>query len=100
MQHVHADMATAVSDDAPAVSAAEASGQSKQDETPDFQCGGIALQAALRVEGESYAVAYIERLGTGMAQPGDLAALLAFMSGELMHGFCRRIEKALEARHA
>ena len=86
------------SDDAPAVSAAEAP-RAEQNEIPDFQCSGIALQAALRVEGESYAAAYIERLGTGMAQPGDLAGLLAFMSGELMHGFCRHIEKALEARH-
>jgi hypothetical protein len=85
--------------DAPAVSAAEAPG-AEQNEIPDFQCSGIALQAAQRVEGEGYAVAYIERLGAVMAQPGDLAALLAFMSGELMHGFCRRIEKALEARHA
>jgi hypothetical protein len=33
-----------------------------------------------------------------MAHPGELAVLLSFLTGEMLHGACRLIEKALEGR--
>lgn len=65
----------------------------------DFHAPGIAKQAALVIEGEAYARAYLERLQAGMAQPGELATLLAFLHGDMLHGACRVIEKALKGRH-
>ena len=35
----------------------------------------------------------------GMAQPDELAVIVAYLHGELLHGFCRLVQKALEARH-
>jgi hypothetical protein len=67
----------------------------------DFALSGGAEQAALVIEGESYAENYLERLHTGMAQPDELAAIFAFVSGEMQCGFGRAIAKALEGlRHA
>lgn len=56
-----------------------------------------ASSTALEViDGEAQARAYLCRLQGEMAQPGELAALLAYLSGEVLHGACRVIEKALE----
>ena len=56
-----------------------------------------ASSTALEViGGEAQARAYLDRLHAEMAQPGELAALLAYLSGEVLHGACRVIEKALE----
>ena len=85
-------------DEGPTV-AAVALQESKQVEGLDFQCDGIALQAVLSIEGEEYAGAYIERLHAGMAQPGELAVLMSFLTGDLLYGACVLIEKALEGRH-
>lgn len=53
------------------------------------------------IVGEAQARAYLDRLHAEMAQPGELAVLLAYLSGEMLHGACRVIEKALEGlRHA
>lgn len=53
------------------------------------------------IDGEAQARAYLDRLNAEMAHPGELAALLAYLSGEVLHGACRAIEKALEGlRHA
>jgi hypothetical protein len=70
-----------------------------QDDGADFHATGIADQAALVIEGQAYALAYFERLDRGTAQPGELAVLLSFLAGEMLHGACRVIEKALEGRH-
>ena len=64
----------------------------------DFHASGIAEQAALVIEGEACALAYLERQHAGMAQPGELATLLSFLTGAMLHGACRAIEKALEGR--
>lgn len=72
-------------------------GQSKDDKA-DSHATGIADQATLVIEGEAYALAYIERLDRGTVQPGELAALLSFLAGEMLHGACRVIEKALEGQ--
>lgn len=65
----------------------------------DYPASRIADQAALTIEGEAYAAAYLNRVGAGIAQPGDLAVILAFLHGEMLNGACRLIEKALEGRH-
>lgn len=52
--------------------------------------------ALLTIEGESFGEAYLLRLQQGMAQPGELAALVAFLSGEMLSGCCRVIERALK----
>ena len=57
-----------------------------------------ADQAAMRIAGEHCARAYLDRLRDGTAQPGELAAMLCYLRGELLHGACRLIEKALEGR--
>ena len=59
-----------------------------------------SARAALVIEGEAHARAWLDRLQTDMAQPGELAALLAYLHGELLHGACRLIEKSLRGRHA
>lgn len=59
---------------------------------------GHADRAERVIEGELYAKGYLERLRAGLAQPGELAALLAYLQGELLHGACRLIEKVLEGR--
>lgn len=97
---IHAEEAGATSptnDDGPTVAAV--AHQEKQDESRDFECDGIAWQAALRIEGEAYARAYIERLHGGMTQPDELPVLLSFLAGEMLHGACRVIEKALGSVH-
>jgi hypothetical protein len=67
----------------------------------DFRCSGLLAQAALTIEGEAYARAYLNRLHADAVQPGELAALLSFLSGEMLNGACRLIEKALRGgRHA
>ena len=55
----------------------------------------MSAQAADVIEGESYASAWLERLHVGVAQPGELAVILSFLTGEMLHGACRVIEKVI-----
>jgi len=55
----------------------------------------VPAQAADVIEGESYASAWLERLHVGTAQPGELAVILSFLTGEMLHGACRVIEKVI-----
>jgi len=55
-------------------------------------------EASDAIEGAEYARAYLARLQAGMATPDDLAVLMAFLSGEMLAGACRVIEKALGGR--
>ena len=89
---------TTPKDEAPGVMA-EGFRDQGQDDNTDFRSAGIADQAALVIEGEAYAQAYLDRLRSGMSQPGNLAALLTFLTGEMRNGACRAIEKALGASH-
>ena len=41
----------------------------------------------------------LARLHDGIARPGELAAMLVYLRCELLHGFCRLVEKALGGRH-
>lgn len=66
---------------------------------PEFVGDAFADQAALVIEGGLYAQAFIDRLQAGTAQPGELAMIVAFLRGEMLHGACRVIEKALEGPH-
>ncbi len=66
----------------------------------DLQGAPHAAQALLVIEGEQYARAYLDRVRDGMAQPGELAVILAFLTGEMLAGACRVIEKCLGGRHA
>lgn len=57
-------------------------------------------QALRVIEGQAYAKAYLQRLDDGTAQPYELALVLSFLTGDMLRGACRVIEKALEARDA
>lgn len=101
MEHLHdADKAgTGTPTNDEARSTPHAAGPFDQHTHTDFAGLAFADQAARVIEGEQYATAYLDRLQAQMAQPGELAALLAYLSGEALHGACRLIEKALEGRH-
>lgn len=90
---------TVPNDEDPAGDTARGFRDQGRDDGADFHASGIADQAAIVIEGEAYALAYLDRLHAGMTQPGELAALLSFLAGEMLHGACRAIEKALEGRH-
>ena len=70
-----------------------------QQDSVNFRADGIARQAADVIEGEAYALAYLERLQRGTVSPDDLAAVMAFLRGEMLDGACRVIEKALRGGH-
>ena len=40
----------------------------------------MSAQAALTIEGEAYARAYLDRLHADAAQPGELAVLMSFLT--------------------
>jgi hypothetical protein len=92
--HLHARP----NDEAPAVGAAQGFEKQEQSERIDFRATGAADQAAMTIAGEHCARSYLDQLRDGTAQPGDLAAMLCYLRGELLHGACRRIEKAMEGR--
>jgi hypothetical protein len=60
----------------------------------------MSAGALQTIQGQELARGWLDRLHAEMAQPGELAALLAFVHGEALHGACRVIEKALGDRHA
>lgn len=70
--------------------------QHSKDHDRNSEALSHAAQAALVIEGEEYARTYLDRLAQQQAQPEELAALLTFLRGEMLHGACRVIEKALE----
>lgn len=90
---------TPTSDEAQAVAAAQGF-RDDQFPSPDFPCCGVSTQAALSIEGEDYAREYLARLHGGIAEPGELAVIVAFLTGEMLHGACRLIERALGVPHA
>lgn len=86
-------------DEAPGVTAEGFKGKGTED-SPNSGRLNHAGQAALTIEGEAYARAYLERLQRGTVSPDDLAVLMAFLQGEMLAGACRVIEKALRGgRH-
>jgi hypothetical protein len=94
-------MTAAASNEAPAVAAAQGFGDQRNLDSGDFRCSSISAQAALTIEGEAYARAYLDRLHADAVRSGELAVLLSFLSGEMLNGACRLIEKALRGgRHA
>jgi hypothetical protein len=59
-----------------------------------------AEAALLRIEGEAYAAAFLDRLQAGTAQPDELASLLTFLGEDLRYGACKLLQKALQGvRH-
>ena len=58
-----------------------------------------ADHAAQVIDGERRATVFLDRVNTGLAQPDELAVIVTYLRGELLHGFCRLVQKALEARH-
>ncbi|GAB4112410.1 MAG: hypothetical protein Fur0019_18890 [Tibeticola sp.] len=58
---------------------------------------GLSAQAELTIEGEEYAAAFLKRLRSGDCAPGELTSLVVFLDGAMLNGFCRAIERALEA---
>jgi hypothetical protein len=83
----------------PTVAAVALQASKQNSESLDFRCTGAADQAALTIEGEEYARAYLDRLQAGMAQPDELAVLMAFLADEMLHGACRILVKALRGCH-
>ncbi len=59
----------------------------------------LSAHALAVIEGESCARAYLRRLEAGRSSPGDLAAMLGHLDGELFAGACRELEKQLERRN-
>jgi hypothetical protein len=86
-------------DEARAVGTAPGFRDQEQRDSIDFHGNGFGEQAARSIEGEDFARAYLARLHEGVAQSGELAGLLAFLSGEMLSGACRAIEKALQGAH-
>lgn len=88
-------------DEAPAVAAAQGFREQGTADGADFPRGSMSTQAALIIEGEAYARAYLDRLQRGTVSPDDLTVLMAYLRGEMLAGACRVIEKALRGgRHA
>ncbi len=51
-------------------------------------------------EADQYAIEYLARVRAGVAEPGELGALISYLVDESLHHACRRIERAmLGARH-
>jgi hypothetical protein len=88
-------------DDARELGGGAGFGDQRNLDSGDFRCCSISPQAAMTIEGEAYARAYLDRLRADAVRPGELAVLLSFLSGEMLNGACRLIEKALRGgRHA
>ena len=96
--HAHGASATTPARDKGPTVAAAAPQESKQNNNLDFHSIGLAEQATLTIAGEHCARSYLDRLQAAVAQPGELAAMLCCLRGELLHGACRLIEKALGGR--
>ena len=58
-----------------------------------------AHRAAQVIGGEQHAVILFDRVQSGMAQPDELAVIMAHLHGEMLHRFCRLVQKALGAHH-
>jgi hypothetical protein len=71
-----------------------------QNAHPDSHEAPHVTQALRVIEGEAYAAAYLQRLQGGTAQPDELAVVLSFLTGDMLRGACRVIEKALVVHHA
>jgi hypothetical protein len=89
---------TPTSDEAPAGGAAQ--GFKIESSNLHSASASQSMHALRVIEGEEYARAYIDRLQAGIASRGELAVILAFLDGEMLHGACRVIEKALGAHNA
>ena len=92
-------MSAPESDEAPAAGTAQGFQESTRDEWHSASAQHSTHDLHVN-EGEEYAKAYLYRLHAGTATPGELAVILAFLGGDLLHGACRVIEKALGDRHA
>lgn len=55
--------------------------------------------AAGVIEAEAASGDFLKGMSYGMAQPDELAVIVACLYSELLCGFCRLVQKALEARH-
>ena len=97
--HAHRASASPPANDEGPTVAAVAPQESKRNESPDSDGAGLADQGALTMAGERWARFCLARLQGGIARPGELAAVLVYLRCELVHRFCRAIEKALEGRH-
>lgn len=62
-------------------------------------CFHHAEPAARVIEGERRAREFLDRMHLGLAQPDELAVIVAYLRGELLYGFCRFVQKALERCH-
>ena len=84
--------------EAPTVGAAGLLAETRN-ERLNSRAAPLAGQALEAIEGECYARAWLDRLRAGTAQPGELAVILSFLTGNMLHGAWRLIEKALGVHH-
>ena len=64
---------------------------------PDTDAAALAhVRTALAFEGAARAHVLLERIGSGVTKPDDLASLMQLLhSGDLMHGACVVLHEAL-----
>ena len=70
----------------------------KSDGTPGAG-GWISGRALKTIEGERRAAQFLARLQAQQVDPDELAVIVSMLYGDVLRGFCRAIEKELEARH-
>ena len=68
-------------------------------EPSDSQASDVHQQALQPIDGEACAREYLDRVRRGIAEPGELSALVAYVIDDAIAGALRTIEAALEARH-
>ena len=59
----------------------------------------MAGRALKTIEGERRATQFLARLQAHQVDPDELAVIVSMLYGDVLRGFCRAIEKELEARH-
>lgn len=82
-------------DEAPTVASGQGFQGGIRNESADSQAAPAAGQALRVIEGERKAADYLTRLQAQLADPQELALIVAALYGAALHGFCRVLEKAI-----
>ena len=97
--HAHGAGASLPANDEGPTVAAVAPQESTRNESPDSDGARPADQAAPTIPGRGWVSYCTARPHGRIPRPGELAAILVYVRCELVHRFCRAIEKALGGRH-
>lgn len=87
-------------DDALAVAAAQGTREDQgNDKRPDSAVPSQRFQGNdFSSDAETHARFYLERVQAGMAEPGELSALMVYLVEEAVQGACRTLERAMGVR--